>query len=494
MRQLLRVAYLVGAAVLSSEIVSAQSVPPAAIDTSASEADKILATDLVAAVNAGDPVTRTRWAARYHSLRDGALNATDLSKMLGDIGDASRGLTLISTERKNGWLRLDLRAANGKTGKLSLETDGTPANGVLRFNAFARPAPYPAPLIDHPVTRDALRKAIDDRLRFAAGRDEFSGAVLVMRGDETIYSGAFGQADKNFGIPVTLDTRFHTGSMDKMFTAVLIGQLIEEGRLTLDTRLGEILPDYPNADAARSITLRHLLSHQSGVASSFGGPAEDRLRRFERVRELLPRFASKPLDFAPGTQASYSNEGFILLGAIVEKLTGPTYYDAVQSKVFERAGMKDTIYYRIDQVSPLRAVGYRFPDEDFLGFGERINNWTFQGLGYRGNSCGGSYSTVGDITRFLQALRSGKLLSPRMTEEMTSLQKGYSQYGYGFLHRKLGDRSVRGHTGGGAFSGINDIARIVWETGYTVVAMGNYDAPLIEWVGDDVVKMVAAQT
>ncbi|MBB4839038.1 CubicO group peptidase (beta-lactamase class C family) [Sphingomonas kyeonggiensis] len=480
------------AAALTLPDASVAQTTQAAIDPAAIERDKLLASDLVAAVNA-DARARALWAAKYHSQRQGAYSEADLVKMLEDIAQISHGVTTTGNDRKNGWLRIDLRAANGKTGKLLLDTDGSPLNGVTRFNAYARPSTYPTPLIAQPVSRDILRKAIDERLRFAAARDEFSGSVLVMRNDELIYSGAFGQANKNFNVPNTMDTRFHTGSMDKMFTAVLIGQLIEQGRLTLDTRVIDVLPDYPNADAARAITIRHLLSHQSGVASSFGDPEIDRFRPFERVSELLPRFAAKPLDFTPGTQAGYSNEGFILLGAIVEKLTGQSYYDAVQSRVFDRAGMKNTIYYRVDEISPLRAEGYRFPDSDFLGFGTRIGNSTFQGRGYRGNSCGGSYTTAGDMTRFLQALRMGKLLSPAMAEEMTGLQKGYNQYGYGFLHRKIDDKTVRGHNGGGAFSGINSMARIVWESGYTVVALGNYDAPLIEWVGDDIVHMVAAQ-
>jgi len=365
---------------------------------------------------------------------------------------------------------------------------------VLGFNAYARPSAYNRPLIERPVSSDELRRAIAERLQFAADRNEFSGAVLVMKGDELIYQGAFGDADKDFGVPNSINTRFHTGSMDKMFTATMIGQLIDEGKIRLDTRLIEVLPEYPNREAAGKITIRNLLSHQSGVAPrDYGVPESDRLKPFERISEKLPDFAAKPLDFEPGTKADYSNEGFTVLGAILERLAGKSYYDLVQAKVFNPAGMKDTYYYRIDEISPLRAVGYRFPNKDFLGFGERVNNWTFQGLGYRGGANGGSYSTADDMTRFLKALRAYKLMSPRTTELMTGLQQGYPEYGFGFVHRKVGDKTVRGHTGGGAFSGINCISRMVWETGFSVVVMGNYDAPLIEWVGDDVVKMVAAQ-
>ncbi|QPQ55872.1 beta-lactamase family protein [Allosphingosinicella flava] len=456
-------------------------------------ADNQLAASLVTAINSIDPAERRRWATQYHSTKDGAYSVEALTKMLTDISNAGHSVSLIGVKRRGEWIGVNLRAANGKTGQLRLQTDQADGNKVLGFNAYARPSTYPIPLVDKPVSREVLRAAIDERLKFAAAKDEFSGSVLVMKGDELIYKGAFGQADKNFAVPNTLDTRFHTGSMDKMFTATMIGQLIDEGKLTLDTRLAEVLPDYPNKDAAHKITIRHLLSHQSGVASNFGGSESDRFKPFERVSEQLAGFASKPLDFEPGTRADYSNEGFTILGAVLEKLTDTTFYDLVQKRIFDRAGMKNTVYYRIDEIAPLRAVGYRFPDEDFLGFGQRINNLTFMGFGYRGGANGGSYSTVGDMTLFLKALRAYKLMSPTLTETMTGLQKGYEQYGYGFLHRKLGDKTVRGHTGGGAFSGINGISRMVWENGYSVVVMGNYDAPLIEWVGDDIVKMVAAQ-
>ena len=218
----------------------------------------------------------------------------------------------------------------------------------------------------------------------------------------------------------------------------------------------------------------------------------DKQKPFERVSQLLPLFAAEPLQFEPGTAANYSNEGYVTLGAVVEKISGMSWFDYVRARVFAPAGMTDTGWPSLDEVAPGRAVGYRFGEDDPLGFGKRRPNWTF--LGYRGNSCGGGYSTARDMIRFLQALRAGKLLRPETVEMMTAEHSGgIGRYGMGFQRYTVGGRTVRGHDGGGAASGINSDAKMLWETGYAYAVMGNYDAPFAEAVGDDIATMLAAQ-
>jgi CubicO group peptidase (beta-lactamase class C family) len=198
--------------------------------------------------------------------------------------------------------------------------------------------------------------------------------------------------------------------MDKQFTAVAIGQLVEQGRLRLDARLIDVLPDYPNRAAAETITIRHLLSHRAGLGMLFERPGWDWKRRYERVTDLLPLFATAPPAFEPGSRFAYSNEGFVVLGAVVERLSGRSWYDYAAAHIFAPAGMRQTEYLTDDPAVPNRAVGYQFRRTDPLSVGGRVPNWGT--LARRGNSCGGSFSTAGDMIRFLGALRGGKLLRP----------------------------------------------------------------------------------
>jgi hypothetical protein len=139
-----------------------------------------------------------------------------------------------------------------------------------------------------------------------------------MKGNSVVYSASFGAADKARGLRNTADTRFNIGSMDKQFTAVAIGQLVEQGRLDLDSRLIDVLPDYPNRVAAEAITIRHLLSHRAGLGMLFDRTGWDWKTRYKLMGDLLPLFAAAEPAFAPGSRFSYSNEGFVVLGAVVE--------------------------------------------------------------------------------------------------------------------------------------------------------------------------------
>lgn len=355
--------------------------------------------------------------------------------------------------------------------------------------------PVPTPYDQDVATLDlpddaALVAAIDRRVRHAAERDDFSGAVLVVRNGEPVYAEAFGIADRDHDVANMLETRFHLGSMDKMFTAVAIGQLIEQGRLSFDDTLAELLPDYPNREAAQAITVRHLLTHTAGLGTWFGRENYDRDARYERMTDWLPVFAAEPLEFEPGSRASYANEGFIVLGAIVEAVTGESWYDYVEANIFDRAGMEATGYPTLDGVFANRAVGYLLPPGDPYDRSARRANWMF--LGYRGGSPGGGYSTVGDMTAFLTALRDGRLVSAELLEQMTvPFEGGLRNYGMGFQSEAKAGRSLRGHDGGGPGSGINSEAMIVWETGDVYAVLGNYDAPFTQELAADIGMLLA---
>lgn len=480
------------AALAALAFVSASASAAPASNPALSASDQTLAGDFLAAANTHDPGVRKTFLERHMAAKP-MLPPAEFPVILQRIGMTSGGVRLTSASRRGRFLRLIVQAANGRTARIDLDVDPTAPDRLLGVLPVAMPTAYPGPKLTGAVSRSELARAIDRRVRFSADRDEFSGAVLVMKGDEVIYQGAFGQADKDVAAPVTLQSRFNLGSMDKQFTAVAIAQLVEQGKLSLDTRLIDVLPDYPNREAAQKITIRHLLTHSAGLGMLWERPKWDRLTSFQRMSDLLPIFAAEPLAFEPGTQTGYANEGFLVLGAVIEKVSGRSWYDYVQTNVFDRAGMSHTGYPTLDEIAPGRAVGYRFADDDPLGFGARRPNWTIANL--RGNACGGGYSTVGDMVRFLQALRSGRLIRPETAAQFTTpALHGLADYGMGFQTRRTAaGRTIRGHDGGGPQSGINSDAKIIWETGYAYAVLGNYDAPFAQTLGGDIAEMLALQ-
>ena len=464
---------------------NAASAQPMAAAQSA--ADQALVDSFMAAVN-GAPADRAAWLADHVSARP-RMPREEFAPVLESVAGA--GLKVKSWSRRPDNLRL-LVAAGGRTGRIDLRFAPEDPTHVGALFAVATPAPYDQPLVAAPVDRPTLKAAIDRRVRFAADADQFSGAVLVMKDGEVIYAGAFGEADKDRHARNTLETRFNLGSMDKQFTAVAIGQLLELGKLSLDTRLIDVLPDYPNPEVARKVTIRHLLSHQSGMGMLFERKGWDWHRTWKNHAEILPVFAGEPLAFEPGAHAAYSNEGYTVLGAVIEKVSGERWEDYVATHVFKPAGMTHTGVLGWEERPAGRAVGYAFAWGDPLGLKGRAPNWD---TATRGISCGGGFSTAGDMIRFLQALRGGKLLKPETLKLFTTQAPGgLPEYGLGFkLPPTRGARAIVGHDGGGPNSGVNSDAKMVWETGYAYAVLGNYDSPFAQTLGKDLGEMLSAQ-
>lgn len=364
---------------------------------------------------------------------------------------------------------------------------------LFEVQPIPRPAIYDRDGPLGPVSREELAAEIERRVRYAVERDEFSGALLVAAPDgEVVWQGAVGFADRGAGRPATLQTLFHLGSADKSFTALIVGRLIREGRLGLDTRLIDVLPDYPNAAFARACAIDHLLTHSSGLGGLFDREAYDVQKPYERMADLFPAFAGEAPAWTPGERAGYSNEGFVVLGAVAEAITGRSWYDLLDEQIYRPAGMTGSGHLRRDEAADRKAVGYAFPETDRLGFGPRVRNDHI--VGYRGNSCGGGYSTVGDMTRYLRALRAGELMpAAQLADFVTAAPNGLRGYGRGFQVRPAGERTLVGHGGGGPRSGIDGYHAVVWETGWTVSALGVVDAPFTGDLARDIGLWLALQ-
>jgi D-alanyl-D-alanine carboxypeptidase len=340
---------------------------------------------------------------------------------------------------------------------------------------------------------DAVNE-IERHVSKAAADDRFCGVALVAKGDRVIFNKAYGLADKANNIPNKLDTKFNLGSMNKMFTSVAIAQLVQAGKLSYDSTLAKVLPEYPNKEVAAKITVHQLLTHTSGLGDFFKPEFFQNREKYRNPKDYFPIFANDPLRFEPGKSWSYSNAGFIVLGAIVENASGQNYFEYVREHVFTPAGMKDTASYAVHDIVPNLGTGYtRFDNGDPLGIEPRRNN--VMTLPMQGGPAGGGYSTAPDLLRFAQALRANKLVSAELTEKLTSGKVDTpmgAKYSYGFIDEVIEGKSVRGHSGGAP--GINSYLNIFWDGSYTVIVQGNYDPPAAQELGGKITRFLAKQS
>ena len=326
-------------------------------------------------------------------------------------------------------------------------------------------------------------KALSVRAAETAHAGLFSGAVLLARHDRVLFSHAYGLADRKRRIPNTVRTRFRIGSMNKMFTAVAILQLVEAGKVKLTAPLGTYLPHYPNREVATKVTIHQLLTHTGGTGDIFGPDFDAHRKELRTLDDYVRLYGRRGLEFEPGSDWVYSNYGFLLLGAVIERVTGQSYYDYVQQHVYAPAGMTRSGSLPENQAIPDLSTGYTLPP-GAAGWAPNTDT-----LPYRGTSAGGGYSTVEDLARFADALLGHKLLSPDATKLLTtgkvdSMLGPGVRYAYGFGDARAPDGSGWVGHGGGA-PGMNGDLRMYPESGYVVAVLANVDPPAAQRISDD---------
>jgi CubicO group peptidase (beta-lactamase class C family) len=317
-------------------------------------------------------------------------------------------------------------------------------------------------------------RAFDEALEQRAEAGRFSAAVLVASNGRPLLAKGYGLADRARGTRNTPRTKFCICSMGKMFTAIGIAQLVERGRLSFDDTVGMHVSGFPAA-VADNVTVHELLTHTSGMGDVLARTGSSTPPT--TLAGLIQAIEQQPLLFPPGTGYSYSNSGFIVLGAIIQNVAGRAYGEYVHEHIFAPAGMRDTAVrnYRASKVAGM-AHGYALVGATYQDTGDMLQI---------GNPSGGAYSTVFDMFAFAGALTGHQLLSPAMTETVLTGRVPISrpggpaddEYAYGFEVQKISGVRIVGHNGGSP--GYEAQLDVYPERGYVVVVLTNQDQTMV---------------
>lgn len=313
---------------------------------------------------------------------------------------------------------------------------------------------------------------IEELLKLAHEYGKFNGSALVIENSAPIYKKGFGMANFEWGIPNAPDTKHRLGSITKQFTAVLILQLVQEGKLKLDAPLSVYLPDYPKPNADQ-ITAHHLLTHSAGIPNYTSSPKffREQSRNYYSPADFVKTFSELPLEFKPGEKFAYSNSGYFVLGYLIETLTGKSYETCLQERILSPLGMTDTGFDRSEKIISRRAAGYEKQADEYYNA-----SYIDMNLPY---AAGSMYSTVEDLFKWDQALYTDQLLNSSSRELMFARQipDGKDHYGYGWaiLERegyKPGSKiSITEH--GGGINGFSTVISRITTDRHLVVLLNN---------------------
>ncbi len=342
---------------------------------------------------------------------------------------------------------------------------------ILRFTYLAVVAILSA---TSAISAQSKSAKIDALVQQYVANRQFNGSVLVAEKGQVIFKKGYGMANMEWNIPNAPDTKFRLGSITKQFTAMLIMQLVEKGKLKLTGKVTDYLPDYPKATGDK-ITIHHLLTHTAGIPNYTNVPKFfETLARNPYTPEVFTKeFANLPLDFEPGSKFSYSNSGYFLLGVIIEKVTGKPYADVLKENIFTPLKLQGTGYDLFSPILPKRAAGYEKERGNYVNA-----PYLDMSIPY---AAGSMYSTVDDLYRWDQALYTDKLLSASSKATLFTPFPGSYEEGFGYAYgwivgkAKVGERkdSLLLIEHGGGINGFNTLISRVPQDKHLVVLLCN---------------------
>lgn len=303
-----------------------------------------------------------------------------------------------------------------------------------------------------------------DQLMSEQYKNDASGAtILVAKDGEVIFRKAYGKANLELNVDMKPENVFEIGSITKQFTAVGILMLLEEGKLSLEDEITKYLPEYPTQDT--KITIHHLLTHTSGIKSYTSMPSlQEYARKDITPTELIDVFKNEPMDFKPGEQYLYNNSGYVILGYIIEKITGKPYAEFVQQRIFDKLNMNNSYYGSKSALIENRANGYQQGESGYVNA-----NYISMTIPY---AAGSLMSTVDDLFIWNSAIRAHKLISKESTEKAFTNYKlnngNHINYGYGWQTTQIKDVPVIAH-GGGIFGYTSQGVYVPSENVYVII-------------------------
>lgn len=429
-------------------------------------------------------IVGSNWSPSALAQRPAPERTKALLGVRGDVGATQ--LVRIGHRTENDWTLVFRSESKGLWLTVGLKLEPEPPRAIAGASIELDSNPpddggAAGPPLSVPEALAAIGKRIDARI----AEDAFSGVVLIARDGEIAFERAAGKADVEHATPIGTGTRFNIGSISKAFTQVLIAELAAEGKISLEDKLIRHLPDYPDREIAEKVTLQQLLAHRSGLGDIFNDRfTPERAAGLRSLHDYLPLFVGKPLEFPPGTAQRYSNAGYVLLGLVVERVTGRSFAEVARERIFAPVGMKDSGWWARDALPRDTAVGYtragwqeeRGPAGAAAASAQRVRprparHANTAELPATGSSAGGSYSTAADLLAFARALATGKVRAP----ERISQQGGI------------------GIAGGTA--GANAVLEADFEPrGWTVVVLENIDPPAAEGLAREIRELLDRAT
>ncbi|HEX8609378.1 MAG TPA: serine hydrolase domain-containing protein [Pedobacter sp.] len=441
-------------------VISAQQTPSVVAEQRVKE--------FIQLINSNDRKTARTFIQQNHTAS--ALKAESVEARVNWISllhDVTGGVALQSLKEPKPFSVRAVVAVKltGQWRELMFELESQPPHRIESFD-WGLPIQPPDKLNARKLSEKEMVDELDAFMQKLRQADVFSGAVLLAKDGKVIFNKAYGEANKDFGVPNRTDTKFNLASLNKMFTSVAIAQLVEQGKLSFDDSLSKFMPDFPTKEAAEKIKIKHLLTHSSGLGSYSVKASRTGVRTVDAFLKLVKE---EKLAFEPGTDQKYSNNAFLILGKVIEQASGQSYFDYVRENIYRRAGMINTDAYDLDLVNKNLAVGYE-------------KEYTDSGIVFRNNVCevgaggpaGGGFSTAEDLLRFAIALRSGKLVGNEYVKMVLSPKPEVNSPSYGYGFNVL--NGIAGHAGGD--TGVQANLEMFLDDGYTAIVLTNYGSAM----------------
>ncbi|HUY32117.1 MAG TPA: serine hydrolase [Pirellulales bacterium] len=330
------------------------------------------------------------------------------------------------------------------------------------------------------VAQDDPKAKLEEYMAACVEADRFNGSVLVAKDDAVLVSEGYGWSNVELRVPNTAQTRFRLGSITKQFTAMAVMILQEQGKLNLDDPVGKHVDDAP--EAWNDVKIHHLLSHTSGIPSFTSFPDYPKKWMLpQTLPEMIARFKDKPLEFEPGEKFAYSNSGYLLLGAIIEKAAGMSYEMFLKQSVFDPLAMRDSGYDHHETILQHRAAGYTRE-------GEQLANAAYIDMS-QPHAAGALYSTVDDLLRWDRALTAGKLITAESMAKMFTPVR--DNYAYGWSVQTRDGKTATSHAGG--INGFSTQILRIPELKLCVVVLSNVESHSPGRIAQDLAAIVLGE-